>query len=134
MKLQQIQQTGHAGRPMMTDNNFEVFAWFFMRVSGVVLIFMALGHLAIMHLINHVDQINYTFVANRFATPFWRTYDLVMLILALLHGVNGARTVLEDYVHSKGWRAVSLSTLYVLGFIFLILGSIVILTFQPIKG
>ncbi len=121
-----------AGHPMPTESNFEVFAWFFMRISGVVLLFMALGHLAVMHLIHHVEEVNYSFVAARFATPFWRSYDLVMLFLALLHGVNGVRTILEDYVHSRGWRAITLSALYVIGFIFLIIGAIVILTFQPV--
>jgi len=72
------------------------------------------------------------FVAHRFMTPFWRTYDLVMLWLALLHGLNGARTMIEDYVGARGWRVFSLASLYILGFIFLALGSLVILTFQPV--
>jgi succinate dehydrogenase / fumarate reductase membrane anchor subunit len=105
-----------------------------MRVSGVVLLFMALGHLAIMHLLHGVEEIDYDFVAARFATPFWRSYDFVMLVLALLHGVNGARTVLEDYVHSGGWRTVTLSTLYIVGFVLLVVGALVILTFQPVAG
>jgi len=102
-----------------------------MRVSGVVLLFLALGHLAVMHVIHNVETINYRFVAERFATPFWRTYDLVMLWLALIHGLNGARTMIEDYVCARGWRVASLASLYVFGFIFLALGSLVILTFQP---
>jgi succinate dehydrogenase / fumarate reductase membrane anchor subunit len=102
-----------------------------MRVSGVVLLFLALGHLAVMHVIHNVETINYQFVAERFATPFWRTYDLVMLWLALIHGLNGARTMIEDYVSARGWRVASLASLYVFGFIFLALGSLVILTFQP---
>ena len=110
---------------------FELYAWFFMRVSGIVLIGLALGHLVIMHILNSVDHIDYQFVAARYATPFWRTYDLVMLWLALLHGLNGLRTVIDDYVQAKSWRLISLSCLYVVGFIFLVLGSLVILTFQP---
>ncbi len=116
------------------ESGFELYAWLFMRVSGVVLLFMALGHLAIMHVIHNVEVIDYQFVARRFATPFWRTYDLVMLWLALLHGLNGARTMIEDYVGARGWRAFSLASLYVVGFIFLTLGSLVILTFHPVAN
>jgi succinate dehydrogenase / fumarate reductase membrane anchor subunit len=105
-----------------------------MRVSGVVLLFMALGHLAIMHLINNIDVISYQFVVGRYATPFWRTYDLVMLWLAMIHGVNGVRTVLIDYVRSRGWLVASLATLYVVGFAMLALGSLVIVTFQPVTS
>lgn len=120
-----------AGRPR-PDSGLELYAWLFMRVSGIVLLFMALGHLAVMHVINTVDSINYQFVAARYATPFWRTYDLVMLWLALIHGVNGARTLIDDYLGARGWRVVSLTAIYVIGFVFLALGSLVILTFQPI--
>jgi succinate dehydrogenase / fumarate reductase membrane anchor subunit len=120
-----------AGRPR-PDSGLELYAWLFMRISGVVLLFMALGHLTIMHIINNIEVINYAFVAKRFATPFWRTYDLVMLWLAMIHGVNGIRTLVDDYISARGWRLVSLASLYVLSFIILALGSMVIFTFQPV--
>ena len=116
------------------ESGVELYAWIFMRVSGVALFFMALIHLVIMHIINNIEVVNYQFVAHRYATPFWRTYDLVMLWLALIHGVNGARTVLLDYVHGGGARVASLAALYVLGFIMLALGSLVILTFHPVTS
>jgi len=114
------------------ESGFELYAWLFMRVSGLVLLLMALLHLAIMHIINNIEVINYQFVARRYATPFWRTYDLVMLWLALLHGLNGVRNLVSDYIAGRGWRVASLAALYVLGFIFLALGSLVILTFHPV--
>ena len=112
------------------ESGIELYAWMFMRVSGVALLFMALIHLVVMHLIHNIDAINYEFVARRYATPFWRSYDLVMLWLALIHGVNGSRTILLDYIHKGGLRVVSLAALYVIGFIMLALGSLVILTFR----
>ena len=120
-----------AGRPK-PESALELYAWIFMRASGVVLLFMALIHLVIMHLIHNVDTLSYQFVAARYATPFWRTYDVVMLWLALIHGTNGVRTVLGDYVHPSGWRTASLAVLYLVGFFLLALGSIVIVTFQPV--
>ena len=116
------------------ESGIELYAWLFMRVSGVVLLFMALAHLAIMHVINSVEIIDYQFVVRRYMTPFWRTYDLVMLWLALFHGLNGVRTLVEDYVGARGWRVVTLASLYVVGFVFLVLGSLVILTFQPVAS
>lgn len=123
---------GRAGPRARPRGGLELYAWFFMRVSGILLLFLALGHLAIMHLINNVEAVNYDFVAGRYATPLWRTYDLAMLWLALLHGVNGMRTIVDDYVRTRGWRVASLSVLYIVGFVFLLLGSLVILTFQPV--
>jgi succinate dehydrogenase / fumarate reductase, membrane anchor subunit len=102
-----------------------------MRISGIVLLLLALGHLLIMHIINNVDNIDFQFVANRYATPFWRTYDLLLLWLAMIHGINGVRTVLVDYVSPRGWRLATLASLFLVGFVLLALGSIAILTFQP---
>jgi succinate dehydrogenase / fumarate reductase membrane anchor subunit len=118
------------GGRVAPSGGFELYAWFFMRVSGVVLLFLALGHLVIMHLVNNVDNISYDFVARRFTTPFWRSYDLLMLLLALLHGINGLRVLIDDYTKG-GRRVLALSALYVVGFTFTVVGAIVILTFQP---
>ena len=40
------------------QGGLELYAWLFMRISGVVLLFLALGHLAIMHLINNIEVVN----------------------------------------------------------------------------
>ena len=126
-------QSDRVGRSRPTESGFELYAWLFMRVSGVVLLLMALIHLAIMHLINDIEQINYAFVAARYATPFWRIYDLVLLVLALVHGLNGIRTLIEDFVNPAGWRLLSLSVLYTIGFVFLVIGTFVVVTFQPVS-
>ncbi len=119
-----------AGKPR-PESGLELYAWLFMRVSGLALLFLALGHLLIMHIIHNVDHIDFQFVAARYATPFWRTYDLLMLWFAMIHGVNGVRTVLLDYISPRGWRMVSLTSLFLVGFVLLTLGSLAILTFQP---
>ena len=125
----------YGGRPAPTGSSFELFAWVFMRVSGILLLFLALGHLIIMHLINNVGDINYQYVAGRWSGDWnmiWRSYDWLMLFLAMVHGLNGLRTILDDYLRPSGLKIVILSLLYTVGFIFLSVGSIVIFTFQPI--
>jgi succinate dehydrogenase / fumarate reductase, membrane anchor subunit len=119
-----------AGQPR-PESGLELYAWIFMRISGIALLVLALGHLLVMHIINSVDTEDFQFVANRYATPFWRTFDLMLLWLAMIHGINGLRTVLVDYVNPRGWRLTSLASLYLAGFVLLALGSIAILTFQP---
>ena len=122
-----------ASRPR-PDSGLELYTWLFMRISGVVLLFMALGHLTIMHIIYNIEVVDYDFVARRFMTPFWRTYDLVMLWLAMIHGTNGIRYLVDDYISARGWRLASLASLYVVSFIILALGSLVIFTFQPVTA
>lgn len=106
-------------------SRFDTFMWQFMRVSGVIIIPLVFGHLAMMHVIqgvfeitavNHVpigatgDLINVTglasdFVSSRWHTMFagvfiWRLYDIGMLFLVVIHGFNGLRYVVNDYVHN----------------------------------
>lgn len=128
-----VEPTAAGGRPRPASG-LELYAWLFMRLSGVLLLLLAIGHLAIMHIINTVDTINYAFVAARWANPLWRLYDWLLLMLALLHGFNGLRVMVDDYVRPAGWRLLGAVAVYVATFLFLIVGSLVILTFQPAMG
>lgn len=114
--------------------NLELYAWFFMRISGLLLIFLVLAHVAIMHILNDIRDIDYAFVANRWLSPFWRVYDLLLLFLALLHGANGIRVIIDDYVGNRGWRVFWLATLYTVSFMLLLMGTFVIVTFTPQAG
>jgi succinate dehydrogenase / fumarate reductase, membrane anchor subunit len=42
------------GRHVKPAGGFELQAWYFMRISGLVLVFLALGHLFITHILNNV--------------------------------------------------------------------------------
>jgi succinate dehydrogenase / fumarate reductase membrane anchor subunit len=119
------------GSRVQPSGGIELFAWYFMRVSGIVLLFMALFHYAVMHVFNTSASINYQFVALRFGTPVWRAYDLVMLLLAMLHGMNGLRYVIDDYIHPKGWKLMAQTLLYFLTLVIVIFGATGILMFNP---
>ena len=111
-----------------STNRFEVASWYFMRVSGAILLLIAVFHLLLMHVILGVDRINYSMILGRWASPWWQLYDLVLLGFAMLHGVNGARWVIDDYIHRPGWNLAFKSALYVLAFIFILMGAQVIFT------
>ena len=122
-----------AGTRVKPSGGLALWSWVFMRVSGVALVGLALGHLWLMHVIHTVDNIDYAFVANRFGTAFsfWRWYDMALLVLAMLHGLGGARLLIDDYVHARRWRRLATGALYLVGGAFLIAGAAVILMFQP---
>ncbi len=102
---------------------FELYAWLFMRLSGVLLIPLAFGHLAIMHLINNVHMIDLDFVALRWANLGWRVYDAALLGLAWLHGLNGFRYVVDDYVHHPGWNRAIKWAMIVGGTLIFLIGA-----------
>jgi succinate dehydrogenase / fumarate reductase membrane anchor subunit len=112
-------------------SNLELYSWFFMRVSAIVLFVLAGFHLFYMHLILGVDAINFEVISGRWESPFWRLYDFFLLIFGWLHCANGVRVVLDDYVHHPGWRVLVKSVLYVAVLVILVLGSYVVFTFKP---
>ena len=112
--------------------NFEMYAWIFMRMSGLLLFFLVLGHLFIMLLLDDgVQRINFGYVAGRWASQFWRTWDLMQLWLAQLHGTNGLRVIINDYAERDGTRFWLKMLLYTSSFLVLTLGTLVIFTFDP---
>lgn len=115
-----------------SPNRFEVWSWYFMRVSGALLLLIAVLHLVYMHVIAGVDAITFDWIVqerwNGPAGAIWRTYDLALLFFALLHGANGTRWVIDDYIHSRGWNLAAKAALYVLTFVFLVMGAQVVFT------
>ncbi|MEO8107144.1 MAG: succinate dehydrogenase hydrophobic membrane anchor subunit [Actinomycetes bacterium] len=118
---------GSSGR-----SNFELYSWLFMRVSGLVLIFLVLGHLFIMNILDGgVQRINFAFVAGRWSSPFWQVWDLLMLWLAQLHGGNGLRVIINDYAERDSTRMWLKAALYASMILVLVTGTLVIFTFDP---
>jgi succinate dehydrogenase / fumarate reductase membrane anchor subunit len=112
--------------------SFELWAWLFMRISGIALLILAVGHVLIMHVLDEgVDRVNFAFIQLRWASPFWKTWDWLMLVLALIHGVNGLRVIVLDYVRPAGARLAINSFFTVLGAALMVLGTIVVVTFDP---
>ncbi|HEX4016918.1 MAG TPA: succinate dehydrogenase hydrophobic membrane anchor subunit [Frankiaceae bacterium] len=119
-------------RPARGRSNFEMHSWIFMRISGIVLIVLVLGHLLIVNILDGgVQRINFGFVAGRYASPFWRIWDLLMLWLAELHGTNGLRTIINDYAERPQTRFWLKMLLYASAVLVVALGTLVIFTFDP---
>jgi succinate dehydrogenase / fumarate reductase, membrane anchor subunit len=115
-------------------HGFELWTWLFMRMSGIVLLFLAVGHVLIMHVVDTgVDRVDFAFIQLRWASLFWKTWDWLMLVLALLHGVNGLRVIVLDYVRPAGVRLAITSFFTILGAALMVLGTIIVVTFDPAK-
>lgn len=94
------------------SSNSELAWWVFMRVSGFLLIFLTFGHLWFYNIAMNAGEIDYDFVVRRQSLSWVRIYDTFLLGLAMLHGVNGLRYSVEDYIRSPSARAWTKITLY----------------------
>ena len=115
-----------------TRGNFELYGWVFMRASGAVLLVLIFGHLFVNLMVGDgVNAIDFAFVGGKWTSPFWQVWDLLMLWLAMLHGTNGVRTIINDYAEKDGTRLVLKLALYVATVLVVVLGTLVIFTFDP---
>ena len=115
--------------------NIEKWGWIYMRFSGIILVVLIFGHLFVNVVAGEgVKAIDFAFVAGKLANPFWIVWDMLLLWLALIHGANGMRTIINDYANNKRLRTVLLTALGVSTAALLILGTLVLTTFDPCIG
>jgi succinate dehydrogenase / fumarate reductase, membrane anchor subunit len=113
--------------------NWEKYGWIYMRISGPALLVLIFVHL-ISNLVvpeGGINSITFAFVAGKWAAPFWQWWDLAMLWLAMIHGTNGMRTVVNDYTESNTIRKTLVFTLWGVCAALILLGTLVIFTFDP---
>ncbi|MBT0992775.1 succinate dehydrogenase, hydrophobic membrane anchor protein [Cellulomonas sp. DKR-3] len=117
---------------LTTRGNTELYGWVFMRASGVLLLILIFGHLFVNLVAGEgVKAIDFGFVAGKWASPLWQVWDLLMLWLAMIHGTNGMRTIVNDYAEKDGTRLVLKGLLYLAFVVTVVLGTLVIFTFDP---
>jgi succinate dehydrogenase / fumarate reductase cytochrome b subunit len=138
------------GRPR--GSGLEKFWWSYMRISGVIILPLVFGHLAMQHLLQGVfditsaghtvvgtDAINVTgtsveYIADRWNMLFagiaiWRVYDFALLALAVVHGFNGLRYIRPDYtMKSTVLRRASIYLCVIAAVILLMLGGAALLS------
>lgn len=113
-------------------SKFELYMWFFTRVSGLLMLLLGAYSIIYANLIGgrglmdagaqtrwaffpisfHVSSSKVELMPN-FQNAFWQSYSLLLFIFAATHGANGIRVILMDYVR----RPVLLAWLNALLFI-----------------
>jgi succinate dehydrogenase / fumarate reductase, membrane anchor subunit len=116
----------------MKTLRLERLGWIFMRVSGVILIGLIFVHLTVnLMQPGGVKAIDFAFVAGKLADPFWQWFDVTMLWLALIHGTNGMRVVVDDYVSRPRVKKVLHASLFISATVLIVLGTLVVFTLDP---
>ncbi len=121
-----------AKTPAKKRTNWEKWGWIYMRVSGVLLVVLVFGHLFSNLMIGDgVHAIDFGFVGGKLSNPFWMVWDTLLLWLALIHGANGMRTIVNDYVTRPGLAKTFRVLLFLSAALLILLGTLVIYTFDP---
>ena len=125
-------ESPRSGSVRKSGTNWEKWGWIYMRASGVLLVVLIFGHLFVNLTVGEgVKAIDFAFVGGKYATPFWQVWDCIMLWLALIHGSNGMRTIVNDYVAKPAVAKALKVALFLAAALLILLGTLVIFTFDP---
>lgn len=114
----------------MASNSTELAWWVFMRVSGLLLVPLTVVHLWANNIAFNAGEIDFDYVASRLAQPGVLVFNTFLLLFAMLHGVNGLRYSIEDYVKRPGRRFVWKLVLFTVAGIIFVLGAMTLWTFS----
>lgn len=106
-----------ATRRVAAGSRFEATMWFFMRISGVLMLLLGAFGLVYANLsggygkLDAGAQMRWSFfpisfhvqssdveVYPNFSNPFWQSYAFLLIGFAAVHAYNGLRAILKDYV------------------------------------
>ncbi len=71
-------------------------------------------------------------MGGKWANPFWQVWDLLLLWLAMLHGANGIRVIIDDYAEKDRLRVWLKVILFAACAIVLLVGTLTITAFRPL--
>jgi succinate dehydrogenase / fumarate reductase membrane anchor subunit len=100
-------------------STFEYYAWLFTRLSGILMLLMAAFAIVYANLAGgrtlmdmptqyrwgffpiywHVQNSDIPDVFPNWSNSFWQVYAALLFLVAAMHGFNGLRVVVEDYIH-----------------------------------
>ena len=104
--------------------NLETWSWLFMRWSGGLLILLIWIHVLANALLTGAHHIDLQYVADRWAQPLSFGSTFTILFLAVIHGFNGFRNVLSDYVHGAAINRVIDVVLVIACVVLVVLGAV----------
>lgn len=100
-------------------------AYISLRMTGLLLAVLVLGHFASTHVFTDVSATNANFIDERWASMLWVVWDSVMLVAVLAHAVLGLWAVVADY--SAGTRRLVIRTTVFVVAGLLLLGGLAII-------
>ena len=109
-------------------------AWYFMRLSGLLLLGMALFHMFYLYFWQPggIDGISYQSIVARWTDPAlgftWRVFDLLLLVLGLMHGGYGIWQALNGAVLRREWQLAGRGLLLLLCIALTGIGAAIIFT------
>ena len=80
--------------------------WIILRLTGLVLSLLVLGHFALTHIVHDVAETDAAYVVDRLGNNLFVASDALMLWTAVLHGATGIWIIIGEHATRRvaWWR------------------------------
>jgi len=88
------------------------FWWYLQRITGALLVILLIMHFWVEHFVSENlrrGDLTYDAIRARITNPVWQAIDIAFLLIALVHGLSGARSIVLDF-SAIGRRGAQLAT------------------------
>ena len=126
--------------------SFEYLMWIFTRISGISLIILAIVGVSAAFVMgartqmdagtlmrwtffpnpNHVVNSNIPDVTVGWANAYWQIMQMLIIFFGGTHGINGIRTIIEDYVGAS-WSRIFLRSLLFFVWLFMMIIAVYVI-------
>ena len=97
----------HATVPGSIERSRGLLTWLVVRLTGLLLAALVLGHFAVTHIVIDVAETGSAFVAERWRSAIVLGWDWLMLAAAVLHSAAGLRVIVVEYARPGRVRALT---------------------------
>jgi succinate dehydrogenase hydrophobic anchor subunit len=105
-----------------------VLSFVMVRLTGLFLTVLVLGHFGLTHIVTDVAETDSSFIARRWSSAVWLTWDWLLLFMAILHGAAGVWVVIDDYTPDLARRRRRRRALVIVSALALVIGTATIVT------
>ena len=98
------------------------------RVTGLALAVLVLGHFTLTHIVTDVADADAGYIARRWGSALWLVWDWTLLATALFHGAAGTWIAVEDYSPDPLERRRRQLALAAVTVVMLVLGTVTLVS------
>ncbi|HEY7032314.1 MAG TPA: succinate dehydrogenase [Thermomicrobiales bacterium] len=121
-----VRSAYRGAEPRSTDGRARLWSFLLVRLTGLALTILVLGHFTLTHIVNDVADTDSAFVARRWGSALWVAWDWLMLLCAIAHGAAGVWVAIDDYTPETAGRRRRHRVLLGISAVALALGTITI--------
>ncbi len=122
-------------------SHFELYAWFYVRVSGVLFLLMGAFDILYINLVagrgsvGAGEQMRWAFFPISFHSSvvspntFWQIWSFLLVSMAITHGLNGLRIILDDYIRHPLWLKWLQATVWLTWAVFIAMTTWIVFSF-----